>query len=247
MEGITHLMQASTYCEDMKKDGVILLKNVISLPHIQSLINEINHIRNYVMSKISKMDRPLKTYSDIAERQLNRLDYRCGFHSAIFNEVGASIMELVKHISPTIDFRPYWGAIPSLSGSGPTDMHRDIYQIQNTAKDNDLDDYDVNLPPYYLTVFMPLDQITLENGPTEFIKGSHKKKVVDELHAEIYAPLPSPGDIIIFDGRTLHKGTPNHSSREKLIAYITFVANWYHDQTFSINNYLFPELASPNP
>ena len=44
-------------------------------------------------------------------------------------------------------------------------------------------------------------------------------------------------------GRTLHRGTPNKTNHEKLIAYITFIAHWYHDQTFKINDYLFPELS----
>lgn len=231
------------YINEMSKNGVIVLKNIISSGQIQILINEIDTIRDMVMKKIQTMDRPLKTYSDIAERQLNRLDYRCGFTAKIFDQVADAVMTLIKTISPTIDFGHYWGAIPSLSGSGPTEMHRDVYSILNTSRDNNLDLLDINLPPYYLTVFIPLVEITQENGPTEFVKGSHKKKLVNIKQSEIFAPLVSPGDIIIFDGRTLHKGTPNKTNHEKLIAYITFFAKWYHDQTFDINNYLFPELS----
>ena len=226
----------------MARDGVIVLRNKISTETIQALTDEINHIRSIVMAKISTMDRPLKTYTDIAERQLNRLDYRCGFTANIFKQTEKSIIDLIKKMSPLIDFRHYWGGIPSQSGSGPTDMHRDVYPILNTCEGNDLDLLDINLPPYYFTVFLPLMEITRENGPTEFIKGSHLKKSGDDSHAEIYAPLLSPGDMVIFDGRTLHRGTPNKTDHEKLIAYITFVANWYHDQTFAINQYLFPEL-----
>lgn len=232
--------------EAMMREGIVLLKSRLSREIIQLLNDEIDKIRKSVMSKINKMDRPLKTYSDIAERQLNRLDYRCGFTAEIFNVVAQFILPLIKKISPTIDFRYYWGAIPSLAGSGPTDMHRDVYPFLNTSLDNDLSDIDIHLPPYYMTVFIPLVDITVENGPTEFIKCSFREKEVDEANAPIYAPLLNPGDVIIFDGRTLHRGTPNRTDKEKLIAYITFVANWYHDQTFAINNYLFPELSIPN-
>ncbi|HLB57312.1 MAG TPA: phytanoyl-CoA dioxygenase family protein [Gammaproteobacteria bacterium] len=228
--------------QSMERDGIIVLKNKIAASTIDALKNEINKISKVVIAKLNTMDRPIKTYSDIAERQLNRLDYRCGFTGAIFKEVEKSIIQLIKAISPTIDFRHYWGAIPSLGGSGPTDIHRDVYPILNTCKGNDLDLFDIHLPPYYLTVFIPLIDITKENGPTEFVKGSHRKKTVDETQEEIVAPLLSTGDVVIFDGRTLHRGTPNKTKNEKLIAYITFVANWYHDQTFEINNYLFPEL-----
>jgi ectoine hydroxylase-related dioxygenase (phytanoyl-CoA dioxygenase family) len=91
-------------------------------------------------------------------------------------------------------------------------------------------------------VLIPLVPITHDNGPTQFIKSSHLKASVDIDLEEIYSPLLTPGDIVIFDGRTLHQGAANNSNDERLVAYITFVADWYHDQTFTINHYLFPEL-----
>lgn len=227
----------------ISEDGVIVLENKITPQQITLLTHEINRIREIVMLKIKDMDRPLKTYSDIAERELNRLDYRCGFNAPIFDEVAKPIIRIIQSMSPTIDFKHYWGAIPSLSNSGPTPLHRDIYPFLNISEGNDLDSFEINLPPYYFTVFIPLVDITRENGPTEFVKGSHKIKKVDETQVEIYAPLLSKGDILIFDGRVIHRGTPNFTQQEKLIAYITFVANWYHDQTFEVNDYLFPELS----
>lgn len=228
---------------EMKKSGVSVIKHCINPIMIDSLTHEINKIRNIVMTKISNMERPLKCYSDIAERQLGRLDYRCGFTAEVFNEVANPIIQLIKKISPDIDFNHYWGAIPSSGGSGPTDMHRDVYPILNKTEGVNLSELDLGLPPYYFTVLIPLIEITKENGPTEFIKGSHLEPIVNEAKAEIYSPLLSPGDIVIFDGRTLHRGSPNKTAQEKLLAYITFIANWYHDQTFAINNYLFPELS----
>lgn len=225
-------------------EGVCVFKKMITAEKIQKIKNEINAIQKMVMAKIENMERPIKTYSDIAERQLGRLDYRCGFTAEIFNEVAEPIVKLINKISPTVDFRHYWGAIPALGQTGPTDMHRDVYSILNTTESVNLDALDLSLPPYYFTVLIPLVEITKENGPTEFIKGSHHKQIVDENKAEIYAPLLSPGDITIFEGRTLHRGSANKTNDERLIAYITFVANWYHDQTFVINEYLFPELSS---
>jgi ectoine hydroxylase-related dioxygenase (phytanoyl-CoA dioxygenase family) len=194
------------------------------------------------MSKINTMNRPLKTYSDIAERELGRLDYRCGFTAEIFKNVAPPIIQLIKEMSPAIDFKHYWGAIPSLGGSGPTIWHRDVYSLLNTTEGVNLDALDLSLPPYYFTVLIPLVEMTKEYGPTEFIKGSHKKIIVDENEEEIYAPLLNPGDIVIFEGRTMHRGLANRTNNERLIAYITFIANWYHDQTFVVNDYLFPEL-----
>lgn len=232
----------ASYAEQMNHDGVIVLKNQISAEAILSMKFEIDKIRQYVMARITNMQRPLKTYSDIAERQINRLDYRCGFTANIFQEVSKPIIQIIQSLSPRVDFTYYWGAIPSLPGSGPTDMHRDIYSIYNNSKGNDIDELDVRLPPYYFTVLIPLVQLTEENGPTEFIKGSHRAKSVDESISETVSPLLAPGDIVVFEGRTLHRGRANQSNEERLIAYITFTAKWYYDQTFVTNHYLFPEL-----
>lgn len=226
----------------MANDGVIVVKNILAANQIQELKKEINKIKNILTEKLATMSRPISTYTDIAERQLGRLDYRCGFINDIFVSAEKPVNQIIRALSPYINFRYYWGAIPAASGAGPTNMHRDVYPILNTSEKNDLSHYDVNLPPYYFTVLIPLVEITHENGPTQFIKESHAKTNVDEITANLFAPLLSPGDIVIFDGRTLHQGLPNNSKEERLIAYITYIADWYHDQTFTINNYLLPEL-----
>lgn len=243
MDAISELETQKTYIQQFEKDGVYVFKGMLNAEKLLILNREVQKIREQVVAKIKNMSRPLRTYSDIAERYLGRLDLRCGFTAPIFDEVAEPITKIVKSLSPLVDFRHYWGAIPSLGGSGPTNMHRDIYPILNNTEGENLCPLDLNLPSYYLTVLIPLVKITRENGPTEFIKGSNRRMIVDENGEEIYAPLLSPGDVVVFDGRTLHKGSANNTADERLVAYITFAANWYHDQTFGINDYLFPEMA----
>jgi ectoine hydroxylase-related dioxygenase (phytanoyl-CoA dioxygenase family) len=243
MDTHSTVMNTDDYVTEMTKNGVVVFRKLITETKIPLLIKEIGKIREIVMTKLSTMPRPIETYSDISERHSGRLDYRCGFSADIFQAVAAPIIRLIQQLSPHIDFRHYWGVIPSEGGADATNLHRDVYPILNTTTGVNLDTPDIQLPPYYFTVLIPLVEITHENGPTEFVKGSQHIKVVDEQHAEIYAPLTSPGDVIIFDGRTSHRGAANKSNHERLIAYITFVATWYHDQTFPLNNYLFPELS----
>ena len=245
MDTLSTIAAQEFYLKQFNEDGVFVFRQLLDAEKIQIITNEIIKIRQVVMAKIAAMERPLKTYSDIAERELGRLDYRCGFTSELFNKIAEPVVSLIAQLSPRIDFRYYWGAIPSLGGSGPTPIHRDVYSIVNTIAGNNLDALDISLPPYYFTVLIPLVDINEHNGPTRFIKGSHKHPVVNENAAQLYAPLLSPGDIVIFDGRTLHQGSANNTRNERMVAYITFAANWYHDQTFVINDYLFPELAIP--
>ncbi len=243
MDAVLEAKSKSSFAQQMAEEGVLVFRNQIDRRLIQDMNAEFQLIRGVVQDKIKNMERPLRTYTDIAERYLGRLDYRCGFTGLVFDEVAEPIAQLIKQISPLIDFRYYWGAIPSAPGSGPTDLHRDFYSILNTTPGMDLSPFDRDLPPYYLTVLIPLMEITAENGPTEFIKGSHRHLHVEEEGSEIFSPLLSPGDFVVFDGRTLHRGSANRSKEERVLGYMTFVANWYHDQTFTINDYLFPELS----
>lgn len=243
MDALLNQTAKQTYLQQFTADGLVVFKNFLSVDQLRALGEEIALIRELVMRKISSMQRPLRDYTDIAERELNRLDYRCGFSAEIFAEVVKPIFEIIGTLSPAMGFRHYWGAIPALGGSKETDLHRDIYPLLTTTEGQNIGEFDAMLPPYYFTVLMPLVQITKENGPTQLVKGSHRKLIVEESQAEIYAPLLSPGDVLIFDGRVLHRGSANISNEERLVAYITFVADWYHDQTFAINDYLFPELS----
>src|SRR5476649_901834 len=97
------VLEANTFYNEMGRDGVIVVKNLIHAEHIVSMKHEIRHIRSHVIAKIATMDRTLKTYTDIAERQLNRLDYRCGFTADIFQKIAEPIIELIKTLSPKID------------------------------------------------------------------------------------------------------------------------------------------------
>ncbi len=231
------------YLNEILNAGVFVFKNMIKIEQIVELKIQTDKVREIVLSKISSMERPVNIHSDIVERELGRLDYRCGFNASIFDEIAAPIDAIIKEASPKIDFNRYWGLLTALGGAGPTNMHRDVYPFLNTTEGVNLDTHELNLPPYYFTVLMPLVVITKENGPTEFIKYSQREKIVDVTKSDIYAPLTIPGDVVIFDGRIMHRGSANHTKDERILAYITYVANWYHDQTFVLNDYLFPELA----
>jgi ectoine hydroxylase-related dioxygenase (phytanoyl-CoA dioxygenase family) len=240
---LTDIESRKSYINEIEKHGVSIFRKFISAKQIETLTLEINKIHAMVMQKISGMDRPLQKHTDITERFLGRLDYRCGFTADIFAEVGQHVQQIIKNISPQIAFRYYWGVIPSLSKAGPTNWHRDVYPILNITEGVNLGTLDLNLPPYYFSVLMPLVEVTHDNGPTIFIKGSHHTPIVDETKEEIFAPLLTPGDMTIFDGRILHRGMANVTDKPRPVAYMTFLAEWYNDQTFLPNKYLFPELA----
>ncbi len=72
-------------------------------------------------------------------------------------------------------------------------------------------------------IIIPLDDFTLENGATAYIPGSHLDKIDfkdleknreyynNKLLTEGQQFLAKPGDVLIYDGRTLHSTMPNNS------------------------------------
>ena len=77
-------------------------------------------------------------------------------------------------------------------------------------------------PCHAINVFIPLLDMTMEHGPTEFCLGSHILGN-DELKSEfLETPLVSAGTPIIFDYRLGHRGNGNSSSSCRPIVYCTY-------------------------
>ncbi len=244
MESTFIIEKTQVNCFDaFDKDGVIVLRKLLSNKQLDSISGEVDRIRQIILAKISTMPRPLRAYTDIVERELGQLDYRCGFHSSVFDKIAEPITSVIKQLSPGVDFHHYWGAIPALGGCAPTNWHRNVCPAVNSAGNHDLSSQDIDLSPYYFTVLIPLVQITPNNGPTQFIKGTHQAARVDIQDQQVYSPLLAPGDVSIFDGRILCKDSANRTQDERLVAYITFIAKSYHEQMFTSDDYLFPELS----
>ncbi|GMH47530.1 hypothetical protein TrRE_jg47, partial [Triparma retinervis] len=75
-----------------------------------------------------------------------------------------------------------------------------------------------SLPSYSLNVFIPLHDVTESLGPTSFLPGTHSgplsvsansNPTLASLSTGTISPLPSPGDVLVYDYRTIHRGTAN--------------------------------------
>jgi hypothetical protein len=120
-------------------------------------------------------------------------------------------------------------AVVSLPGAPAQDIHLDYPPI-----------YDrfpfvaASLPPYAITVGIPLVDITMENGPTTVFSGSHR------LRFESRRPLPNSdrndpqrkGAAVLWDYRTWHGGCANHSSEPRALLVLVFSTPWFRDPNF---------------
>ena len=80
-------------------------------------------------------------------------------------------------------------------------------------------------PPHCVNIFMPLVDVTADNGPTELRPGSHewvdtpygREPRWDERRQSSVTPiLPRPAqDLLLFDYRVYHRGRANRSLQSR--------------------------------
>jgi hypothetical protein len=75
-----------------------------------------------------------------------------------------------------------------------------------------------------VNVFVPLIDLTLRNGPTEFVSGSHILGYDDFDRSKVVIPEVAAGTPIIFDYRLGHRGLSNTSNVCRPIVYCTYAA-----------------------
>ena len=117
----------------------------------------------------------------------------------------------------------------SHSNDGP--WHRDTYNLNGPSNpDGSYDDSLVmRLKPFYYTCLIPLNDITEENGRTEFISGSHRltykeAKGNDKVKHDVKA-----GSVVVFDGRMFHRACAHPSTHPRQMIYLVFHRDWYVD------------------
>ena len=105
-----------------------------------------------------------------------------------------------------------------------------------------------SLPCHFVTVFVPLFRSSIPIGPTEMVPGSHKV-TCDLANEEVPDQYPTaakaealihasgggtgvldfhPGDVIVMDGRVLHRGLANQLRRRHLV-YCSYMRPWYFE------------------
>ena len=82
------------------------------------------------------------------------------------------------------------------------------------------------LPCHCLTVFVPLVDLCADNGTTEFSLGSHRHECEDLGERVLEC---SAGSAILFDYRTLHRGTANRTTADRPILYFTYARSGFED------------------
>lgn len=129
-------------------------------------------------------------------------------------------------------------AVVSLPGSGRQHQHVDgpIRFEQGKRKTGFKGDLS-GLPPYAVTLCVPLCDVDEENGPTELWRGSHRAALRARFPSEreIARRFPAErmtgrfGRSFMFDFRTFHRGLPNYSREPRPLLMFVFTRPWFRD------------------
>lgn len=238
---------------EIKKFGFVTLENVFNANQVQLLSDQFEMYRQKGLSamKTKSLDYEYVAYFEKETVSVKRsfeangvgVIEICSGRLDIYNEMPiikkmvneSSINELMENIFQSRDnWNMQVGILTSASSSDHGPWHRDVMNVCGEAKaDGSYDDrlmVDPNFQPFYFTVLIPLVDITSENGPTEFIVGSHQQ-TFDEINVnETKTTILKAGSALIFDGRIFHRGRENNSNDPRPVIYIVFSRSWYNDE-----------------
>lgn len=94
-----------------------------------------------------------------------------------------------------------------------------------------------DLPPYAVTLCVPLCDIDEENGPTAIYQGSHRTALLPRVPTEAQVKKRFPveymtgeiGDCFLFDYRVFHGGMPNYTAEPRIVLMLVFARTWFRD------------------
>jgi hypothetical protein len=130
------------------------------------------------------------------------------------NLQGAAWMPIVREILGDDVVLIHKGAFLSMPGAEPQEYHQDGPHLSTQTQ----------RPCHAVNVFIPLVDLHMRNGPTEFCLGTqvlgHECFVKDRVET----PCVTAGTPIIFDYRLGHRGLGNSSQATRPVVYCTYAA-----------------------
>ncbi len=116
-----------------------------------------------------------------------------------------------------------FGSVTSLPGSDLQHMHADHPRLF------DDDPVDAAMPPFAITMIVPLVDLNETNGTTRVYPGSHKAPIPTAKSMAHCDPVASRGACLLMDYRLFHGGTPNRSAAVRPILYNVYYRPWFRD------------------
>ena len=222
-----------TNSEKFAEHGYLVVQSALSVSDLAPLIAVVSEVVNTRATELHKAGVISDTYKEMPfERRWHAVLKACGrenevfgWHTLVFSE---ALFNLITHqkvldvleplIGSDIQFNGDFWVRPKLPNEKLTTLpwHQDSAYMPETENDT------------HLTVWLPLVDVTLENGPLQFLPGSHTSglQTYHRVPGEAFAvPVLSPtssdididtlemekGDLLVFNNLVFHRSLVNHS------------------------------------
>jgi len=232
---------------ELELKGFTVVENVFSPNEINQLKLDYEIVKNHAYDIMKKspskprvwVENNVKTESVywrtknemILQAGPGRYDLYKGFNLGIFNSETVSDNKVIKPLIDKLlvsDYLSYNGVILSEPGSEAQYWHRDTDNLTNIGSDGSKL---VLLDDFYFTCLIPITvPLTLDNGATEFMVGSHRRGASKFDHLELARAEVPIGSALLFNGKANHRGGANNSSHERPVLYKVYHKRWYNDQ-----------------
>lgn len=195
-------------------------------------------------------------FAEVVRRDGGRVDCRVGcggepYASLFRNRQILSVARAVLGGGDVVLL--YAGVMVARAGQGA-----DAHQRWHKDGDHLFSEEGATSPPHALTVFVPLQDLTPSNGPTEFRLGSQRRRAAaaagdaetkkrKRKNAEdAVAVTCRRGSALFFDYRVDHRGTANVSDTDRLVVFLAYARPWFRDTTNTRSKVaLFPDTFVP--
>lgn len=207
--------------------GAVWLENVFAPEIVTGLATAFN--RRYVQKGPSGLARKFETVGH--RRLMVTVEVRKPFDDPrVF--ANATIMRLLSQLlGPQFCLMSY-GAVVAFPNADAQPAHLDHPPLFEDPQ------FSASLPPYAITVVIPLTELNQLTGSTALREGSHKasdvrdilKRLADNptLDGSVF-PCARVGDAYLMDYRLIHGGMANDSSKARSIVYLVYSRPWFRD------------------
>jgi len=216
----------------LQNNGLVVLKKIYPKDFVNQLNKEYEKRWRVVKKKLPKKSdkKGIKYFenAEIMKLEKGRYDFNWKMNEGVFSSnkflKPKRLYSLIKEVLES-DFFAEAGALPTFPGAKNGGWHRDVYTLFND------ENLQLDLPPFYITVLIPLQDLDNYIGGTEFIENSHRLFQSNFEGKMGYIPECRAGDAIVFNGMMYHRGLANYSKNERKMLYIVFCKKWYRDYT----------------
>lgn len=260
--------QQQRYEESFARDGFLVLRNALSQDpleewhhfasqYFRQIFHDLHHHGHTDFASHCRTVRDDDHHHDMASESKQYamgLGVKHGFREIVMRSPGRYELSLLqcRDKTPSIEalqeqLFPY---VPTLLGASHWDdlslCHLSLVVAtpgaseQSWHADGGHVSVTQHLPCHVANIFVPLTDVPLDLGPTEFRPGSHvytrnlaplllAAKARQQLRPPV-APTLRQGDVLLFDYRVLHRGKANRTlDQDRPILVLTFAKPWYKD------------------